>query len=300
MDRFEAMSLLLDTLDAGSFSAAARRRGVPAATLTRKIGQLEHHLGAALLLRSTRRLTLTDAGRRYVAGVREILAQVNEIEREAAGEFSEPTGRLVVSAPRMFGRLHVLPIVERFLHNHSNITVDLRLADDNVDLAAGAADLAVRIGALPDSSLVATQVGTMRLVTAASPSLFERFPVPKHPRDLADLPLILFDISRVSTVSGLLDDTVGMGDRARLVVSSAEAAVDAAIAGVGVVHLLHYQVADAVKAGRLLLVLEAFEGTPAPVHVLHASLSKLPLKMRRFLDVASSSLRNALNSSASA
>lgn len=300
MDRFEAMSLLLDTLDAGSFSAAARRRGVSAATLTRKIGQLEHHLGAVLLLRSTRRLTLTDAGRRYVAGVREILAQVNEIEREAAGEFSEPTGRLVVSAPRMFGRLHVLPIVERFLHDHSNITVDLRLADDNVDLAAGAADLAVRIGALPDSSLVATQVGTMRLVTAASPGLFERFPVPKHSRDLADLPLIVFEISRGSTVSGLIDDTVGMGDRARLVVSSAEAAVDAAIAGVGVVHLLHYQVADAVKAGRLLLVLEAFEGTPAPVHLLHASLSQLPLKTRRFLDVASGSLRNALNRSASA
>lgn len=294
MDRFEAMSLLLDTLDAGSFSAAARRRDVPVATLTRKIGQLEAHLGAVLLLRSTRRLTLTDAGRRYVEGARQILTHVKEIEREAAGEFSEPTGRLVVSAPRMFGRLHVLPIVERFLDDHSGITVDLRLSDTNVDLSSGAADLAVRIGALPDSSLVATRVGIMRLVTVASPTLFERFPMPEHPRDLDALPWIVFAIPLARNGSSSRGDRGGMDDRARLVVSSAEAAVDATVAGVGIAQLLHYQVANAVEAGNLVILLEAFEGEPAPVHILHAPLSQLPLKMRRFLDVATQGLRTAL------
>ncbi|PZO81239.1 MAG: LysR family transcriptional regulator [Mesorhizobium amorphae] len=294
MDRLEAMSLLLDVTDAGSFSAAARRRGMSVATLTRRIGQLEHHLGAVLMLRSTRRLALTDAGQRFVAGARTILAQVDEIEREAAGEFSEPTGRLVVSAPRMFGRLHVLPIVEAFLRDHPGISVDLRLADDNVDLSAGAADLAVRIGALADSSLVASRVGTMRLVTAASPRLFESASKPDHPRDLQPMPSIALDIPMPWAAGSPFADRAAARVRARLVVSSAEAAVDAAVAGVGVIHLLHYQVAEAVAAGRLTLLLEAFEAPPVPVHILHAPLGQLPLKMRRFRDVAGSGLRTAL------
>lgn len=291
MDRLEAMSLLLETLDAGSFSAAARRRGVPAATLTRKIGQLEHQLGATLLLRSTRRLVLTDAGQRYVAGARAILVHMAEVEREAAGEFVEPTGRLVVSAPRMFGRLHVLPIVGRFLRDHPGISVDLRLADGNVDLASGAADLAIRIGPLPDSSLVATRIGAMRRVTVASPRLFDHRPAPDHPRDLADLPAIALDMALPQASSG---DLATPMDRVRLTVSSAEAAVDAAADGLGIVRLLHYQASAAVADGRLIVLLPTFEPEPAPIHLLHAPVALLPLKTRRFLDIAGSELRALL------
>lgn len=288
MDRLDAMSLLLDTLDAGSFSAAARRLDIPVATLTRKVGQLETHLGVVLLLRSTRRLTLTDTGRRYVEGARRVLSQVDRIERDAAGEFVEPTGRLSVSAPRMFGRLHVLPIVGAFLEQHPGITVDLQLVDGDVDLAAGAADVAVRIGTLPDSGLIATRVGQMRSVIAASPLLLDLHGTPHGIDDLAMLPSILLDIPLPQSAGVVPHGQV------RLLVSGAEAAVDAAAAGIGYVRLLHYQVADAVGSGRLRLVLEHLEDVPSPVHLLHAPLPQLPQKIRRFLDVASERLRERL------
>lgn len=295
MDRLEAMSLLLDTLDAGSFSAAARLRGIPVATLTRKIGQLEQQLGAVLLIRSTRRLTPTDAGRRYVASARQVLSQVDEMERSAAGEFVEPTGRLVVSAPRMFGRLHVLPIVADFLRQYQGISIDLQLLDNNVDLTAGAADLALRIGALPDSGLIASGLGGMRSVIVASPALLERYSTPQHPRDLAGLPEVVLDIPLGSAASHL---RTGSADRpnleARLSVSSAQAAVDAAEAGIGFVRVLHYQVADALKTGRLCRLLCAYESRPVPVHFVHPALAQLPLKTRCFLEYASDRLRASL------
>lgn len=284
MDRLEAMSLLMSTLDAGSFSAAARLRDMPVGTLTRKIGQLEEHLGAVLLIRSTRKLALTDAGRRYVAGARQIIDQVDQIEREAAGEFVGPTGQLVVSAPRMFGRLAVLPIVAEFLERHPGITIDLQLLDHNVDLAAGDADVAVRIGPLPDSGLIATRLGSMRSVIAASPELLDHHGTPAEAAELASLPFIRLNIPLPGSGANGSGKTV---DPARLSVSSAEAAVDAATRGMGAVRVLHYQVAEAVRAGRLRLILEDHEDEAAPVHVLHASLHQLPQKTRLFIDFAS-------------
>ena len=292
MDRLEAMSLLLDTLDTGSFSAAARRRGLPVATVTRKIGQLEEQLGTVLLIRSTRRLALTDAGQRYVSGVRQVLSQIDEMERDAAGEFVEPTGRLVVSAPRMFGRLHVLPVVGDFLRLHEGISVDLQLTDSNVDLTSGAADLALRIGVLPDSGLIATRLGTMRLVTVASPSLLERYPAPSDPGGLAALPEVTVDILPPGVASRLPG---GSGRQSRLSVSGAEAAVDAVEAGIGFSRLLHYQVAASLRAGRLRVLLAAYEGEAIPVHFIHAPVAQLPLKTRRFLDYAIERMRASLN-----
>lgn len=292
MDRLQAMSLLLDTLDAGSFSAAARKSDMPVGTLTRKIGQLEKHLGAVLLIRSTRKLALTDAGLRYVAGARQIIEQVDQIERDAAGEFVEPTGRLVVSAPRMFGRLAVLPIVGDFLQRYPGITVDLQLRDHNVDLAAGDADVAVRIGPLPDSGLIATRLGHMRSVIVASPGFLDRYPAPKNPADLLALPSIRLAIPLPPQDPRPAIDPAGqLPGRPRLSVTSAEAAVDAAMAGIGVVRLLHYQVAEAVRRGQLRLLLEDHEDEAAPVHLLHAPASQLPQKTRRFLDYASDRLR---------
>lgn len=295
MDRLEAMSLLLDTWNAGSFSAAARLRGIPVATLTRKIGQLEQQLGAVLLIRSTRRLALTDAGQRYVAGARQVLAQVDEIERDAAGEFVEPTGRLVVSAPRMFGRLHLLPVVGDFLRQYEGISVNLQLLDSNVDLTTGAADLALRIGALPDSGLIATQLGVMRSVIVASPALLDRYPKPQHPDELALLPAIALDIPLANAASRLYAGSAdGPSHRTRLTVSGAQAAIEAAEAGIGFVHVLHYQAADALRAGRLCRLLQSYEDAPVPVHFVHPALTQLPLKTRRFLEYASERLRATL------
>src|SRR5215469_6310060 len=161
MDRLEAMSLLVAVADQGSFSAAARTLKIPLATLSRKISDLEARLGTRLLIRTTRKLTLTDAGVSYITAARRILDQVDDAEREAAGEYTAPKGELVLTAPTYFGRMYVVPVVSDFLALYSEINVRLVLADRNVDLISDHVDMAVRIGKLPDSSMVATQVGTM-------------------------------------------------------------------------------------------------------------------------------------------
>ena len=170
MDRLEAMSMLLLTVEKGSLSAAGRALGVPLPTLSRKISDLETLLGAKMLVRSTRKLTLTDAGEAYVASARRILEQVEDAERIAAGEFVTPKGELVLAAPVLFGRLHVLPIVNAFLASFPEIDIRLLLSDRNVHLVDDRVDMTVRIGSLPDSTMVATKIGAMRTVVCASPA----------------------------------------------------------------------------------------------------------------------------------
>lgn len=279
------MSLLVAVVEHGSLSAAGRALGVPVATLSRKLSDLELRLGARLLTRTTRRLSLTDAGIGYLAAARRILDQVEEAEREAAGEFSEPKGRLVITAPIHFGRLHVLPLVIEFLERFPAINVRLVLLDRNVDLVDDQIDMAVRIGRLPDSAMVATRVGSMRMVTCVSPALLSEFGTPRSPADLQHWPSVTFDSPMPASA---------WANAPRLAVSTSEAAVDAAVRSVGVTRQLYYQVADAVIAGQLDVVLEAFEPDPAPIHLIHAARGQLPLKMRRFLDFAAPRLRASL------
>jgi DNA-binding transcriptional LysR family regulator len=298
MDRLEAMAMLLKVTETGSLSAAGRALGVPLPTLSRKIADLETLLGARLLIRTTRRISLTDAGVAYVAAARAILEQVDEAERNAAGEFIEPKGELAITAPLMFGRLHVLPVIADFLAAHDAITVRLVLADRNVDLVDDHVDMAVRIGVLPDSAMVATQVGTMRTVTCASPALLAQHGVPQMPQDLARLPCVAVDVPALAASWRYADPValapIELAIHPRLFVTTPEAAAAAAIRGIGAARLLHYQVADAVRAGALQLVLEAYEPAPVPVHLVHASRGQMPLKMRRFLDFAVPRLRQAL------
>ena len=164
MDRLESMSILVTAVEAGSLSAAGRRLGMPLATVSRKVSELEAHLKTRLLNRSSRQLTLTDAGRSYVAACRRILEDVGEAERAASGEYSAPRGDLIITAPIVFGRLHVLPIAMEFLKAYPDIDIRMVLADRVINLLEEHADLAVRIGALPDSSLVASRVGSIRRV----------------------------------------------------------------------------------------------------------------------------------------
>jgi DNA-binding transcriptional LysR family regulator len=300
MDRLEAMAIFLRVVDKGSFSAASRDLGVPLATVSRKVNELEGHLGTRLLVRTTRKVTLTEAGITYMASARRILDEIDETERVAAGEFRDPRGELILTAPLLFGRLHILPIVADFLGAYPEINIRLLLSDRNLHLIEDHVDMAVRIGSLPDSSMVATRVGTMRTVVCASPKLLAGQGVPKSPEDLVGLPCVNFDFLspssawpfRLKGVKGTVDVPI----RPRLSVTTAEAAVWAASEGVGMTRVLHYQCADALHGGSLQMVLTDFELEPLPVHLLRPGRAALPTKTRFFLDFASRRLKERLSS----
>lgn len=298
MDRFEAMTLFLAAVDEGSLSAAARALAVPVATLSRKVAALEQRLGTPLLARTTRQLGLTEAGLAYAAAARRILEQVDEAERNAGGEFLVPRGDLVITAPLLFGRLHLLPLVTEFLAQYPDINIRLVLGDSNADLVGEHIDMALRIGALPDSSsLIATRIGALRVVTCASPALLDRLRRPERPEDLVGLPSIAAAVPRASLRWRFRDPADGamidVAVRPRLI-TTAEATADAAMAGAGFARLLHYQAIGGLRRGALSLVLEAYERAPVPVHLVHAARGQMPLKMRRFLDFAAPRLRLVL------
>jgi len=297
VDRLEAMAMLLSAVDEGSLSAAAREQKIPVSTLTRRITDLEAHLGTRLLTRTTRKLKLTDAGAAYVASARRILEQVHEQEREATGEFTSARGGLVVATPVQLGRLHVLPIVSAFLQQFPDITVTVLQSDRNVDLVDAHADLAVRIGDLADSNLVATRVGALRPVVCASPAFLERHGVPREPDALTRLPCVVFDSPYLSTwrfhqPHSSKNITVLIEPRLR--VTAPDAAVDAAIDGVGATLVLEHDAAQAIDAGKLKIVLKDFELAPLPVHIIHVSRSLMPVKLRRFIEFAAPKLRESL------
>jgi DNA-binding transcriptional LysR family regulator len=295
MDRLDAMSVLVAVAENGSFSAASRKLGAPLPTVSRKVAEIEAHLNARLLTRTTRRLTLTSAGEAYVAACKRILEQVAEAERVASGEYAAPRGDLAVTAPIVFGRLHVLPPVNEFLGVYPDINVRLTLSDRNAPLVDDHIDVAVRIGALADSSLVATRVGALRRVICASPAYLARVGEPKAPEDLSALACVNFSgfTSAAAWTFGAKDKrgerTVPI--RVRLAVNTAEAAVDAAIAGIGVTRLLSYQAARAVAEGKLKIVLAAYEPEPVPINLVYVGQSLLPLKLRAFLDFVAPRIR---------
>jgi DNA-binding transcriptional LysR family regulator len=296
MDRLDAMSVLVAVAENGSFSAAARKLGTPLPTVSRKISELEARLNARLLTRTTRRLSLTDAGEAYIAACKRILEQVAEAERAASGEYVTPRGDLVIAAPIVFGRLHVLPAVNEFLRQYPDIDVRLTLSDRNVQLLDDHIDLAVRIGALADSGMVATRVGGLRRVVCASPGYLASVGTPKVPEDLAALSCVNFDSFTSSSAWTFSGGEAGGAERTvaihtRLAVNTAEAAVDAAIAGVGVTRVLSYQAAHAVAEGKLKIFLAAYEPERAPINLVYVGQSLLPRKTRAFLDFVAPRIR---------
>ncbi|MHC5653393.1 LysR family transcriptional regulator [Stappia sp.] len=293
MDRFEAMSLLLAVIEHGSLSAAGRALRVPVTTISRKLSELETLLGTQLLIRTTRKLTLTDAGVSYIAAARRILEQVEEAEREAAGEFVAPKGELVVTAPILFGQLHVLPTVTRFLSLFPEIDIRLVLSDRTIHLLDDHVDMAVRVGALSDSAMIATRVGALRSVICASPAFLAAHGVPRRPEDLTGMPGVAFEGPSLhwSFHASSAGAATEIALRRRLSVTTAQAAVNATEAGVGFARLFYYQVAESVEAGRLAIVLAEFEPPPSPVSLVHVPRGQMPLKMRHFLDFAAPRLR---------
>jgi DNA-binding transcriptional LysR family regulator len=293
MDRLDAMSILLAVVDAGSLSAAARRLGTPLPTVSRKVAELEAHLHTRLLHRTTRQLALTEAGAAYVAACRRILDDVGEAERIATGEYAAPKGELAVTAPIVFGRLHIVPVVAEFLAQYPEIRIRLLLTDRVVHLMEEQIDVALRIGELPDSTLVASRVGTVRSVVCGSPAYLAQHGVPARPEALAVHDCISFDVleSRRAWVFGEGKSTLSVPVISRLEVNTAEAAIAAATLGVGLVRVLSYQVADAVGDGTLRVVLEDHEPAPLPVSLVHKGQTPLPRKLRVFLDFAAPRLQ---------
>lgn len=296
MDRLEAMAVLVAAVDGGSLSAAGRKLGMPLATVSRKISDLESHLKTRLLSRSTRQLSLTDAGRDYVDSCRRILEQVGEAEREASGEYSAPRGELVITAPIVFGRRHVLPLGIEFLRAYPEVDLRFSFRDRVVNLLEEHVDLAVRIGELPDSSLIAARVGMVRRVICASPDYLARRGLPERPADLQAHDCITFEGMAGSQAWDFLDDgsPLNVPVHSRMTINTAESAIDAALAGVGLTRVLSYQVAEALHSGALVRVLPAFEPPALPVSLVYASQGRLPLKLRAFIDYALPRLRQRL------
>jgi DNA-binding transcriptional LysR family regulator len=297
MDRLEAMSVFAAIVDGGSLSAAGRRLNVPLATVSRKLADLEAHLRSRLITRSTRRLVLTDAGRDYLAACRQILEQVDEAELAASGAYARVKGQLVIAVPIVFGRLHVVPVAAAFLELNPEVDIQLRLGDRNVNLIEEHVDVALRIGSLPDSNLIATQVGSIRRIVCASPDYLHRFGTPQTLDDLAGHRCISFDGLDAATAWSFTGDS---GDKrqvavhSRLTVSTADAAIAASILGLGLTRVLSYQVADELRDGRLVRVLADDEPHSVPASLIYPAQGRLPMKTRAFIDFAVGRIRERL------
>ncbi|KUR73593.1 LysR family transcriptional regulator [Novosphingobium fuchskuhlense] len=297
MDRFEAMRTLLAAVDGGSLSAASRALNTPLPTVSRRVSDLEAHLGAQLLVRTSRKLILTEAGEAFVGSARRLLEDLADAERAASGEYRVPRGELLVTAPIMLGKLHVAPVVHAFLAAYPDVTVRLVLSDSTIDIVEAHVDVAIRIGQLPDSDLVARKLGDVRWIVCASPDYLARRGTLRAPADIAHHECIAFEGLHSTRTWG-----IGVGAAAqrveivpRLSVNTADAIIDAAVAGLGLARIMSYQAASAVADGRLVPLFAELGGDPVPVQLVHRRQRSQPLKLKAFLDFAAPRLRETLD-----
>jgi DNA-binding transcriptional LysR family regulator len=299
MDRFDAMAVLVAVVEEGSLSAGARRMRTPLATVSRKIADLERHLRARLLVRTSRHLELTDAGRAFLVSARRILDQVEEAESAAAGEYLTPRGQLTIASSVDLGNRLLAPMVAEFLEMHPKIQVSLMLTDRIVHLVEERVDVAIQIGDVDGTNLVTSRVGDIGLVTSASPAYLERTGTPEHPTELEQRDCIVITGGAPSTWSSwrfrdgqapLLVDP-----RPRMRVSCISPAVDAAVAGLGLIQTLSCQVKDQLADGRLVPVLEEFAPSPLDARIVYPSREMMPLKTRAFIDFVAPRLRVRLS-----
>jgi DNA-binding transcriptional LysR family regulator len=293
MDRLDAMRAFAAVAEEQGFASASRRLRLSPPAVTRAVAALEDRLGARLLHRTTRVVRLTEAGTRFLADCRRILSEVEEAEAAAAGSHAEPRGQLVITAPLLFGRLHVAPIVLDFLKRHPAVAARTLYLDRLTDLVEEGVDAAVRIGPLPDSSLTAIRVGSMRRIVCAAPGYLRARGTPRRPADLAGHDAITF--SGVTPRREWSFEAGGkrqaVAPRIRLEVNSAEVAVEAAAAGQGITRVLYYQADRALRAGKLRAVLTEFEPPPLPIHVVHPEGRRVAARVRAFVDFAVRRLR---------
>jgi DNA-binding transcriptional LysR family regulator len=288
MDRFESMSAFVAVARAGGFSAAARQVGLPLATVSRRVAQLESALGVRLLQRSTRQVALTAAGQTFFATCERVLGDLKDAEDAMQGEYRTPKGDLTVTAPLGFGRLHLQQVALDFLAAYPEINLRLMLLDRFVDLVEEHVDVALRIAELADSTMIARPLGAVRMVVSASPAYLERHGTPTHPSQLMGHDCIAWSsIGPLRTWwfrSGHGEQTFSI--RTRLATSSAESAIAAAQSGLGLAQTTCYQAERGVRVGELVIVLQEFECAPTPVQLVYPTNRLLPLKLRAFIDFA--------------
>ena len=287
MDRLDAMTAFVTVAELHGFAPAARRLALSPSAVTRLVAALEAHLDTRLLQRTTRSVTLTGAGARYLERARRILGDVAEAEANALADRTVPSGRFVVSAPNVFGRLHVGPLMCAFLGRYPDVVGELMLSDRVTNLVEEGIDAAVRIGVLDDSSYIARPVGAIRRVVVGAPDYLARRKRPRQPADLARHDVIQF--TAITATPEWRFSGRGRDERVALtphfVTNSADAAIGHAERGGGLAMLLSYQVVDAVRAGRLEIVLRTFEPPPAPIQILYPSTRLLSAKVRAFIEL---------------
>lgn len=299
MDRFQGMAVFVAVAEAESFAAAARRLRMSPPAVTRAVAALEARLGARLLTRTTRRVRVTDAGARYLEDARRILLELEEADEAAVGVNATPRGHLAVTAPALFGKLYVMPIIVAYQRNFRETTVSALFVDRVVNLLDEGLDVGIRIGPLPDSSLRAIRVGQVRRVVCASAGYLKKHGVPKTPAELARHPVIAATAvspgAEWAFVKGRERIAVKLNPRIR--VNTNDGAIEAAKGGFGLTRLISYQIAGELAAGQLKTVLPDYEEAPWPIHVVHREGRHGPAKVRSFVDLAVETLRadKALN-----
>lgn len=299
MDRLDSMHIFVTVAETQGFASAARHLRLSAPLVTRAVAALEAHIGARLLHRTTRHVRLTETGERYLADCKRILAEVREAEALASGAHVVPQGHLVVTAPVLFGRIHIAPLLLTFLQAHPQITARAFFVDRVVNLMDEGVDVALRIAHLPDSSLTAVRVGSMRRVIAASPAYLAQRGEPMAPSDLADHdaigsspsggPATPWSMAAAPREPGKL--VQGPQPRIQLTTNGGEVGIMAARAGHGLVRALSYQVAEDVAAGRLRIVLADYEPPLIPVHLVYPEGRRAAAKVHAFVDHVVAHLR---------
>jgi DNA-binding transcriptional LysR family regulator len=286
MDKFAAMRVFVRIADAGNLSAAGRQLGLSLSSVSRQLLALEQVLGTTLVERTTRHLSLTEAGRLYYERTKQILEEVAEMERGLTMQAGVASGRLHVSAPSLLGRLRLAPMLPGFLVKQARVSVDLMLVDRAVRLAEEGIDVALRIGPLEDSGLIVRKLDDIQLVVCAAPDYLRRRGEPATPDDLVEQDCLAFgDVPGVTEWS-FQDGAVRRSLRipARLCANDFDTLVTAALAGAGLVRVPSWQVADCLADGRLRIVLEAYQRPPTPLSILTPRTRLLLPKVRAFVD----------------
>ena len=299
MDRFHVMTVFVAVAEEASFAAAGRRLRMSPPAVTRAVAFLEERLGVRLLTRTTRSVRTTDAGARYLEDARRVLLEADEADEAAAGINATPRGHLAVTAPALFGKLYVMPIIAAYQRAFKQTTVSALFVDRVVNLLDEGLDVGLRIGLLPDSSLRAIRVGHVRRVVCASPAYLKKHGVPKTPADLAGHQIIA--ATAVSTgpewTFAKGKQKIGVKLSPRILVNTNDGALEAAKDGFGLTRLISYQIANELAAGKIKTVLSEYEEAPLPVHVVHREGRHGSAKVRSFVDLAVEKLRadTALN-----
>lgn len=287
------MAVFLAVGEEKNFAAAARRLGMSRPTVTRAVSSLEEKLGVKLILRTTRSVRLTDVGSRYLDDVRHVLAKIAEADDNAKGADSVVQGHLNITAPVLFGNAYVLPCISDYLKRFPAMTVSGYFLDRIVNLTDEGMDLAIRIGHLPDPSLKAIRVGQVRRVLCASPEYLDAHGIPLHPEEL-DQHFIIAATGISPKIEWRFGNTpqgITVSVRPKFTVTSNDAAIKAALLGVGISRLLSYQIAPHLATGRLKILLAEYEESPWPVHVLHGEKGYGSPKIKEFIDMLVEQLR---------